>query len=259
MTEPQRSDLLHRVNAGDADAMVALLVEYHPALRAYVAQRLPQDVTALAEPEDVLQVTYISAFQALRCRRGEEWRSGEVEGAPSVASADVGRAVPADLSTPANVGRAMPADPLPPASAARPGAPTFPNPAAFYKWLESIVVNDLHDLVARLHRRKRDVRRVVHGGGRDSMVSALQTLAAVTDSTPSRALARDEAAALLLVSLARLTEDQRAVVRLRFFEERPVAAVAAELHKSEDAVHALTYRALKELRRMLEGVVGTRL
>ena len=221
MTETQRSELIERLAAGDPDALPALLIEYHPILHAKVAERMPRDVRSLIEPEDVLQKAYIAVFATLG-----------VGGAPG--------------------------GPSEPNCAAPAPRPTFASPAAFYSWLETLVLRDMREAIEGLHAAKRDARRVVHGGGRDSMVAALQTLAAVTDSTPSRAMAREEAAGLLLISLARLTEDQRRVVQLRFFESEPVKAVAAALGKTEDAVHALTYRALRELRGMMDGALRTR-
>ena len=63
-----------------------------------------------------------------------------------------------------------------------------------------------------------------------------------------RQIARDEATAAVMSSLARLTDDQHRVVRLRFLGGCSVAETAAELGKTDEAVHALCYRALKELR-----------
>ena len=57
--------------------------------------------------------------------------------------------------------------------------------------------------------------------------------------------------AAVLSSLARLTEDQRDVVRLRFLEGKPVAEIAIRLGKTEAAVHMLSHRGLKALRELM--------
>lgn len=127
----------------------------------------------------------------------------------------------------------------------------FSSPGGFYKWLERIATNDWLDMQRALKRQKRDVRRVANSiDTRDSLVDAVQRIAA-SGPTPSRQLARGEAIAAALSCLARLTEEQRTVIRRRYFEHAPVAELAHELGKSESAVHALCYRALQRLREHL--------
>jgi RNA polymerase sigma-70 factor, ECF subfamily len=133
----------------------------------------------------------------------------------------------------------------------------FDGPAAFYRWLEQIAINEAKCVHRHLRRQKRDVLREVHDGsaggrraedaGRQSYVELVQRLTA-DDTTPSRRVGRAEAVGAVLAALAGLTDEQRAVVQLRFLEGRPVAEVAQRLGKSEDAIHALSYRGLKELR-----------
>lgn len=57
----------------------------------------------------------------------------------------------------------------------------------------------------------------------------------------------------LRLHVAALPEDQREVVRLRFFEDRRFADVAREMGRSEGAVKQLLRRALKALHRQIEG------
>ena len=125
----------------------------------------------------------------------------------------------------------------------------FQDPAAFYKWLETIAFDRLKDMQRALRRQKRDIGRVVQGSFAASASSPdfLHRLAA-PDSTPSRKLVRDETIAALTSSLARLTEDQRKVVQMRYLEHKPVADVAARLGKTEAAVNMLCHRGLKALR-----------
>ena len=74
------------------------------------------------------------------------------------------------------------------------------------------------------------------------------------ESTPSHRVAREEAVAAVLSSVARLTDDQRDVVRLRFLEGRSVAEVAERLGKTEPAIHMLCHRVLKVLRERMVSI-----
>ena len=226
MDDGQLGALVRRAAGGDADALQRLIVLHHATLRAKLAGGIDTAVGRQIEAEDVLQRAYIAAFRAFGATAGS----------------------PPDRSPKRERG---PADPEPTTP------PHFDSPAGFYKWLERIALNELKNQQRDLRRDKRDVRREVHDARGPADLTAsysglIQRLTA-DESTPSRRIARDEAVAAVLSSLARLTEEQRAVIRLRFLEGRPVPEVAAALGKTEEAVHALCYRALKELR----GVLGS--
>ena len=131
----------------------------------------------------------------------------------------------------------------------------FDGPAAFYCWLVKIALNQLKDHQRAFARQKRDVRRVRRNP--DCATSSYAGLAdrlTAPDSTPSHKVARSETVAAVLTSLARLSDDQRAVVRLRFLEGLPVAEVALAVDKSERAVHMLCHRGLKALRTSLVSI-----
>jgi RNA polymerase sigma-70 factor (subfamily 1) len=125
----------------------------------------------------------------------------------------------------------------------------------FYKWLEAIALSRLKDQERALQRQKRDVRREVRERA-DTTASYpdLVHRLATGESTPSRQIAREEAIAAVMSCLARLSDDQRAVVQLRFLEGRSVADVAAELGKTESAVHMLCHRGLKSLRELMVSI-----
>jgi len=127
----------------------------------------------------------------------------------------------------------------------------FDDPAQFYRWLERIALNTLRNKWRALKRQKRDVRRLIHAPAATSTYPDLLDRLSASGGSPSRLAGRSEATAAVVSSLARLTEDQRGVIRLRFFEELPVAEVAKRLGKSEGAVHALCMRALRALREHL--------
>ena len=66
-------------------------------------------------------------------------------------------------------------------------------------------------------------------------------------------VARVETRALVHDLVARLSADHRAVIALRFGEDRPVADVARILGRSPAAVKQLQRRAIAELRSFLAG------
>jgi len=130
--------------------------------------------------------------------------------------------------------------------------PRFEQMAQFTAWIESVAANTARNQIRHIRRKKRNVARE-HQLSRfaGSSLPALLDRIAASDSTPSRHVARHEAAAALLSSLARLSDDQQAVVRLRFLEGLAVTQVADRLGRTDDAVHALTYRAIAALRQHL--------
>lgn len=128
-------------------------------------------------------------------------------------------------------------------------------PGAFYVWLETNAINELRNCRRDLYARKRDIGRELHGSAMSatSRVGLVERLTA-HESTPSRRVAHSEAASALLSSLARLSDDQRSVIRLRFLEGKPVAEIAACLGKTEASVHALCRRGLQALRGYLVSI-----
>ncbi len=131
----------------------------------------------------------------------------------------------------------------------------FDSPTSFYRWLELIALHQLKDVQRAMRSQKRDIGREVAGAvGPTSSYPDLAHRLAAADATPSRLAVRAEGIAELLSSLARLTDDQRAVVRLRFLEGRSVAETAARMGKTEAAIHALCHRGLKALRDLMVSV-----
>jgi RNA polymerase sigma-70 factor (ECF subfamily) len=64
--ETDADALLHQAVAGDGDALEALLLQCFDRLAAEVARRMPADVRGALSPEDVVQDTFIVAFQRIR-------------------------------------------------------------------------------------------------------------------------------------------------------------------------------------------------
>lgn len=228
MNERERDELAALAGEGDRDAIQRLIVHYHPILRAKIAREISGEFARHIDAEDVLQHAYIEVFNSFDASR-------------------------------------------------------FTVAGGFYKWIEQIALNDLRDMKRGLRRQKRDVWRNVgqDGGGRgqggrgqgvrgrggpaggaagsnahvagDSIADLVQRLAG-SDQTPSKHLARNEAIAAALSCLARLSVEQREVIQARYFEHEPVSDLAQRLGKTEQAIHSLCYRALRELRQHMGSI-----
>ena len=131
----------------------------------------------------------------------------------------------------------------------------FSGPAQFYRWLETIVIRKLMDhqqKIAKLPKGESHLR-IRLADGEKSFVN-LSKMVVSKDETPSQQLAYKDMAAAILSSLARLPEDQRRVIQMRFLEHKPVAEVANKLGKSDAAIHGLCQRALKNLSKSLVSI-----
>ena len=234
MTEAERSHQVARAADGDADALQRLLVEYHDALHRLVDGAIDSSLRRRIEPEDVLQDAYVAAFRALKPAAR---RSDADEGACT--SSDRGVAGAANENP----------------GAVTPERPRFDGAAHFYKWLERIVLNKVREVARGARRQKRNIAREVAARSQTttSYPELLQRITG-TGTTPSRAATRRESIGALLTSLARLSDEQRAAVRLRFLEDVSVAEIAARLGKTETAVYTLCARGLKALRERLESL-----
>lgn len=71
---------------------------------------------------------------------------------------------------------------------------------------------------------------------------------------PERGVENSSDREMLLEAIRKLTPEQQQVVILRFFGDRSHREIARELGRKEDAVRALQYRALKQLRKNMQPV-----
>jgi RNA polymerase sigma-70 factor (ECF subfamily) len=126
-------------------------------------------------------------------------------------------------------------------------------PNSFINWVYTILDHALVDARRAARRQVRDVDREMAGvaGNSSSYWNLLEQLHTDT-GTPSRVARREEALGALLTCMTKLSEDHQDVIRLRFLEGVSVAETAARLGKSEDAVVALTRRALDALRTAMD-------
>lgn len=123
------------------------------------------------------------------------------------------------------------------------------NAAAFRRLLAQIMENmlrDKHEFWARLRRSKAKEEPLP-----SDSVLRLDAMAR-TATTPSRAAARNEEAALLRLALDLLDPDDRTVLELRQYEELSFAAIGERLGLLENAARMRFQRALGRLGEELE-------
>lgn len=128
----------------------------------------------------------------------------------------------------------------------------YRGPDSFLNWATAILSQRIIDAQRTAHRLVRDVAREVPADGAAQSCWNLLDQVYADSGTPSRVLRRQEALGALLTCVSDLSETQRQVIEMRFLDGLPVAQVAARLQKTEAAIVALTRRALKELRRLLD-------
>jgi len=117
-------------------------------------------------------------------------------------------------------------------------------PADFYVWVRGIAVRRVIDLHRRhLHAEKRTVRREARlpsdGAGADRFAGNV--------SSPSKLLLRAEAVEALRGGLSELSEDDREVLVLRYFEQLSLGEIATVLGISRTAAKSRHLRALERL------------
>lgn len=191
-------DLLRAAVGGDRAALVALLQELSPPIRARIEGKIPAAMRPMLDADDVMQVTYSEAF--LRLKRFTTGGAG-----------------------------------------------------AFAAWLGRLAENNLIDAVRAMEAAKRPDPRKRVGGGADSEASMVQLveLLGVTNTTPSRVMAKGEASGALLRAIDSLPEQYAKVVRLYDLAGKSVREVAAELGKSDGAIFMLRARAHERLRELM--------
>jgi RNA polymerase sigma-70 factor (ECF subfamily) len=123
-----------------------------------------------------------------------------------------------------------------------------------FGWLCQIAERKIIDL----HRRhfgaqKRDAGREVSLGspGGDTHAPGLINLLVMSMTTPSQAFSRDVREMRLTEALAKLPEDQRSALKMRYVENLPSKEIAEKLGKTDAAVRVMLTRSLKKLQELL--------
>jgi RNA polymerase sigma-70 factor (subfamily 1) len=109
------------------------------------------------------------------------------------------------------------------------------------------------------HRRyfgaqKRDAGREVPLGnaGGDTQHAAIIDLLAVSMTSPTAALSRNQKELHLLTALTKLSPEQREALRLRYVENLPSKEIAARLGKTDGAIRVMLTRSLGQLQQLLD-------
>lgn len=132
-------------------------------------------------------------------------------------------------------------------------------PVAFERWVSTIAVNKLRHAIERHNAAKRCGGRVrVSAKSRRVEDTTIALLDHLVDRgrTPSSNAGRRESLAAMDKAMSRLPEAYRQAIRLVHIEERGLEAAAAEMGRTERAVHALCHRGKKRLRTALAGNAG---
>ena len=126
--------------------------------------------------------------------------------------------------------------------------------AEWAAWLRQILASRL----AKAARRYTTARRRIglersFGAALDESSARLETRLAVDCASPSQVAARNEQAVRLARAVAQLAADQRRAVELYYLKGASLAEVADRLGRGKRAAAGLIFRAIRRLRRVLEG------
>ncbi|TWT43858.1 ECF RNA polymerase sigma factor SigE [Phycisphaerae bacterium RAS1] len=127
-------------------------------------------------------------------------------------------------------------------------------PQAFDRWVRTILLHKVRDMIRRQRAQRRGgERRAVSptAAWQQNSIVTLLELIATEEATPSRVVAGVEAVAALQAALPQLAPDYYQAIKSIHIDGRSVAEVAAEMNRSEGAVHLLCHKARKKLREIL--------
>src|SRR5947209_3517455 len=120
-------------------------------------------------------------------------------------------------------------------------------------WLRAILAHSLIDAVRKYGRQKGDRAQSLEAVLEQSSAK-LEVFLASEESSPSQGAERAERLVDLAEALARLPEDQRTAVELRYLNGLAVPDVAEQMGRSVVSVTGLLYRGMKTLRDLMDEV-----
>jgi RNA polymerase sigma-70 factor (ECF subfamily) len=127
---------------------------------------------------------------------------------------------------------------------------------SFLAWLKTIAESRIIDAIKHQKRRKRggDMRRVEapHEVFQTSVADLMNLLADEHVGSPSKIMATDEAVQAMQVAIASLPDEQRQAVLLRYFRQKSLDEVGADMDRSPEAIRGLLRRARKALRSRMQ-------
>lgn len=127
---------------------------------------------------------------------------------------------------------------------------TGQSPDDFRMWLRQILSNNIKDLRDRYQTQMRRVSRET--GQSESASGNVRPEGASAEPSPSETVVNQELLCALEDALAKLSDEQRELIRLRQRESKSFVEIARLLGTSEDAVQKRWARAVEELRQMLD-------
>lgn len=120
---------------------------------------------------------------------------------------------------------------------------------SFYRWAAAIVSRKFIDHVRYHRRQKRNPAREIRRSGSKAARETLLERCLPNTTTPSRVMRRKDAIGAMMGYIAKLPDDYRMVIQRLYLDEAPIAEVAREMDRSEDAVRRLAGRAVEQLQR----------
>lgn len=113
-------------------------------------------------------------------------------------------------------------------------------------WMRTALARNLTDEIRRLRAGKRDAGRERDlQAALDASAASLAAWLAADQSSPSQRADREEQQLWLAEAVATLPVSQRQAVELHYFQNRPVAEIAAAMGKTTSAVAGLLKRGLR--------------
>ncbi len=127
------------------------------------------------------------------------------------------------------------------------------------QWLQEIArrrVVDAHRFHFGAQRRDAGRQQSMHGAGdgSDGGGGGIEAFLAASMTSPSAAFSRDVRVERMYEAIDGLSEEQAAVVRMRYAEGLPTKEIAARLGKTDVAIRVLLSRSVRVLEKQLEDV-----
>jgi RNA polymerase sigma-70 factor (ECF subfamily) len=128
---------------------------------------------------------------------------------------------------------------------------------SFFRWLRRIAVNRICDVDRKAFKtvKRGGELRAADVGQADASVLNLLDHVAGSLTGPLTTADRRDRILMLQQALAKLGDDQRTAIQLRYIDQLSVEEAAEKMARSERAVRALCVRALVRLRELLGDVI----
>ncbi|MEQ8847770.1 sigma-70 family RNA polymerase sigma factor [Botrimarina sp.] len=129
------------------------------------------------------------------------------------------------------------------------------------QWLQEIArrrVIDAHRFHFGAQRRDAGRRQSLHGPGGDDAGGGIEAILAASITSPSAAFSRDVRVERMHEAVGGLSEEQQAVIQMRYGQGMPTKEIAAKLGKTDVAVRVLLSRSVRLLEKQLEDVRPSR-